>query len=57
MSAQECFNANWYERGAEAGRAGAPISTVLADQNACVHYGVVPDRGAFAEGWRHQQSS
>lgn len=51
LSAGDCLHANWYQTGQLAGEHGRPISEVLQLQNACVHYGVVPDREAFARGW------
>lgn len=51
LSAGDCLHANWYETGQLAGEVGKPISEVLQLQNACVHYGIVPDREAFAAGW------
>lgn len=51
LSAGNCLHADWYQTGRLAGESGEPISEVLQFQNACVHYGVVPDREAFARGW------
>ena len=60
MSAMECLDADWYERGQVAALQGLPVSEVLVQQNSCVQHGVVPDRRAFADGWRnagHQTSA
>lgn len=51
MSAAECLHANWYETGYQAGRNGHPPGQALKYQSACVHYGILPDREAFANGW------
>ena len=53
MSALECLDADWHERGYTAQLQGLPLSEVLVQQNACVQHGVVPDRRAFATGWRN----
>jgi hypothetical protein len=52
MSASQCFGADWYAQGQRAAARGLPVSEVLKQQNACVQHGVVPDRRAFAQGWR-----
>ena len=51
VSAESCFSANWYERGAAARAEGLPVSEMLNAQNDCAHFGVVPDYTAFNEGW------
>jgi|GEM_PF-3412879 len=51
-SAEACFTADWYSRGAEAGLEGLPASEVLREQGSCAHYGVVPDHRAYVAGWR-----
>ena len=51
LSPGECLYADWYETGYLAGATGRPASEALKFQNACVHYGIVPDHEAFAEGW------
>lgn len=52
MTALQCLNADWYVDGRTAAARGLPASEVLSQQNACVQHGVVPDRRAFARGWR-----
>ncbi|MEJ2088158.1 MAG: DUF2799 domain-containing protein [Gammaproteobacteria bacterium] len=51
MSAANCLHADWYETGYQAGVNGHPPERALEYQSACVHYGIVPDREAFANGW------
>jgi hypothetical protein len=51
-SAEACFTADWYSRGAEAGLQGLPASEVLREQGSCAHYGVVPDHREYVAGWR-----
>ena len=51
LSPGACLHADWYETGYLVGASGKPVSEALKFQNACVHYGIVPDREAFAEGW------
>jgi len=51
LTAGQCLHANWYETGYLAGASGKPPSEALKLQNACVQYGIVPDRQAFASGW------
>ena len=52
ISASQCFGADWYAQSQRAAARGLPVSEVLKQQNACVQHGVVPDRRAFAQGWR-----
>jgi len=51
LSAGDCLHADWYETGYLSATAGRPPSDALRFQNACAHYGIVPSRRDFAEGW------
>ncbi len=51
LSAGDCLYADWYETGYLSAANGRPPSDALKFQSACAHYGVVPNRQAFAEGW------
>jgi hypothetical protein len=55
VSYQECYRADWFERGRQAGAEGLPLSAVVRQQNDCAQVGVVPDRHGFAAGWRAGQ--
>ena len=57
VSYQDCYRADWYERGRQAGAEGLPLSVVIRQQNDCAQVGVVPDRLGFAAGWRAAQQS
>lgn len=54
MDPYECIDADWFARGQSAARAGLPVTEVLRQQNVCVHHGVLPNRGDFIAGWRHE---
>lgn len=51
LSAGQCLHADWYATGYLAGSSGKPPTESLKLQSSCVHYGIVPDRKAFADGW------
>jgi hypothetical protein len=52
MSENQCIASDWATIGYFDGVRGYRTSRLLAHQDACVEYGVVPDRDTYLTGWR-----
>ena len=51
MSKKECLNANWESVGYHDGKRGVHYSRLDKHRDSCAEYQVVPDQGAYRNGW------
>jgi hypothetical protein len=53
VSQSQCLAGDWETVGYRDGANGYRSTELLEHQNACVKYGVIPDRAAYMAGWEH----
>lgn len=51
LSEHQCLAGDWQTVGERDGAHGLPATHVLVHQNACGRHQIVPDSGAYREGW------
>jgi len=51
LSESQCVASDWQTVGYADGLKGAQSSQLLQHQNACVKYGIIPEREAYLAGW------
>ncbi len=51
LTPQQCLFADWYAMGAQAAKAGEPVTSFMLHQRDCGKHGINPDRWDFVLGW------